>query len=168
MMPANNGLSQNARSAKGPTKIGHIIDASFLSPGAASFGKGFLIYKIWSKAVGHNIAKRARPFKLAGKILYVTTDTSAWMEELKYLKQEIIKKINTDLKSDAVEDIVFRLGRPPEKNPSNPHQPANIPKFKRQLTKKELDDVDRLVSPIKDDELRDIVRKAVIRSINTR
>ncbi|MBI3754531.1 MAG: DUF721 domain-containing protein [Deltaproteobacteria bacterium] len=150
-------------SAKGPTRLGHIIDSSFFSPDLETFGKGFLVYKIWPKAVGPGIAKRARPLKLSGKILSVTVDTSAWMEELKYLKEDIIKKINDELKERTVEDIVFRLGKIPEKDNATPHPAIRPSQSQRQLTQKEINAIDRLVSPIRDDELREIIRRAIKR-----
>src|SRR3990167_8110388 len=114
---------------KEPAVVGRILDTigetiSVGNQGFKTIAKGLSIQTIWSKTVGVNIAKRTRPLKLTGKTLYVTVATSTWMEELKYMKEDIIKKINTELRKKAVKDIIFRLGKVTEISTSNP-QPAS-------------------------------------------
>ena len=154
--------------SKGPTKIEHILTAlsgtpPFDSQSLNTIMKGFSIKKAWAKAVGANIAKRAQPLKIAGKTLYVTVATSTWMEELKYLKKDIIKKINNDLKEQTVEEIVFRLGAIAENNTSK-NQPSAISRqpSKHQLSQKEMDDIDRMLKPIKDVGLKETIKNAMV------
>ena len=162
---------------KEPAVVGRILDTfwetiSGGNPGFKTIAKGLSIQTIWSKTVGVNIAKRTRPLKLKGKTLYVTVATSTWMEELKYMKEDIIKKINTELRKKAVKDIIFRLGKVTEISTSNP-KPASPkadrsakggPQRSHQLTQKEIDNIDTLVSLIKDNELKETIRRALITS----
>ncbi|MBI5048223.1 MAG: DUF721 domain-containing protein [Deltaproteobacteria bacterium] len=163
--------------AKGPIRIGHIIDSSLSSPGFETIVKGLSIHKIWSKTVGLNISKRTRPLKLTGKTLYVTVATSTWMEELKYLKQDIIKKINTELKEEAVKDIIFRLGKIAEistpmlcsehsvlkhRSAPNPQSAACNSQYSHQLPQKDMENIYRLVNLIKNNELQGTILKAMV------
>src|SRR3989304_1549610 len=98
-------------SIKEPVKIGNILSVFWRNNTPNAMANWFRIISIWPKIAGINIAKRARPLKIAGKTLYLTVETSAWMEELKYIKEDIIKKTNNELQYTAVEDIIFRLGK---------------------------------------------------------
>ncbi|MBI5875462.1 MAG: DUF721 domain-containing protein [Deltaproteobacteria bacterium] len=96
---------------KEPARIGNILSAFLDNHAPKAVANGLAIHSIWPKIAGANMAKKTMPLKIIGKTLYLKVETSSWMEELKYLKQDIIKKINNDLKQEAVEDIVFRLGK---------------------------------------------------------
>jgi len=114
--------------------------------------KGFAIARVWKDVVGDHIARRAQPSNLMGKTLYITVSSSTWMEELRYLKLEIIKGINARLKEDLVEEMVFKLGRVDKghsKKEAHPTHPT--------LSKEEKRVIERLTSPIKDDGLREVV-----------
>ena len=150
-------------SAKGLSSIRDILYNPFSTDGFAKVVKGLSICKIWQRAVGPNIAKKTLPLKLAGKTLYVTVATSTWMEELKYLKKDIIKKINNDLKEQTVEEIVFRLGAIAENNTSKNQPSANSRQpSKHQLSQKEMDDIDRMLKPIKDVGLKETIKNAMV------
>lgn len=153
-------------STKEPAKIGNILSAFWRKNTPKAVANWFRVLSIWPKIAGINIAKRARPLKIAGKTLYLTVETSAWMEELKYIKEDIIKKINNELQDTAVKDIVFRLGKityaqktPAPTRRSNPLAGNAHP---TQLSQKEMDNIDRLVIPVKDEELKETIRRAII------
>ena len=152
---------------KEPAVVGHILDTfwktiSVGNPGFKTIAQGLSIQMIWPKTVGVNIAKRTKPLKLTGKTLYVTVATSTWMEELKYMKEDIIKKLNTELRKEAIKDIIFRLGKVTEIANSNPHPAIRNPQHSHQLTQKEIDNIDKLVSLIKDNGLKETMRRALI------
>ena len=155
-------------STKEPAKIGNILSAFWRNNTPDAVANWFRVLSIWPKIAGINITKRARPLKIAGKTLYLTVETSAWMEELKYIKEDIIKKINKELQDTIVEDIVFRLGKithaqktpaPTRRSNSNPLLGNAHP---TQLSQKELDNIDRLVILVKDEELKETIRMAII------
>ncbi|MEO0092789.1 MAG: DUF721 domain-containing protein [candidate division WOR-3 bacterium] len=78
---------------------------------------------LWNRAVGKEVKKHTKPYAIENGTLVVLVDNSAWMNELIFLKKEIIKKLNelivsrlkTDTKqsetekTDIVKDIRFRL-----------------------------------------------------------
>ena len=150
-------------STKEPAKIGNILSAFWRNNTPKAVANWFRVLSVWPKIAGINIAKRARPLKIAGKTLYLTVETSAWMEELKYIKGDIIKKINEELQDTAVEDIVFRLGKithAPTRRPNSNPLAGNV--HTTQLSQKEMDNIDRLVIPVKDEGLKETIRRAII------
>jgi len=50
---------------------------------------------LWRRAVGNEIKKHTKPYSIENGVLVVLVDNSAWMNELTFLKTEIIKKLNT-------------------------------------------------------------------------
>ncbi|MBI3755855.1 MAG: DUF721 domain-containing protein [Deltaproteobacteria bacterium] len=149
---------------KEPARIGNVMAAFLDNHAPKTVANCLVIHSIWPKIVGANMAKKTMPLKIIGKTLYLTVETSAWMEELKYLKEDIIKKINNDLKQEAVEDIIFRLGKInllasfPRSHQQTASSSAPLP----QLSRQEIDNIDKLVSCIKDTILKETVRQAMI------
>lgn len=68
------------------------------------------VWNLWDNAVGDVIAKNARPEAFKGRILLVHVNSPPWMHQLQFLKKDIIKKINTALGKDLVQDIKFKIG----------------------------------------------------------
>jgi predicted nucleic acid-binding Zn ribbon protein len=68
------------------------------------------IWNLWDSAVGEAIAKNARPAAFKGKLLLVHVVSSTWVHELKFLKKDIIKKINEAFGKTLVEEIKFKIG----------------------------------------------------------
>jgi len=155
-------------STREPVKIGNILSVFLRNNTPNAVANWLRIVSIWPKIAGTNIAKRATPLKIAGKTLYLTVETSAWMEELKYMKEDIIKKINNELQDTAVEDIIFRLGKitHTEKTSFQTRRPNytslahNV--HTSHLSQKEMDAINRLVVAIKDDGLKETIRRAII------
>ena len=54
---------------------------------------------LWRRAVGNEIKKHTKPYSIENGVLVVLVDNSAWMNELTFLKTEIMKKLNTYISS---------------------------------------------------------------------
>lgn len=67
------------------------------------------LLSLWSEIVGEKIAGHTEAIKIRGKILYVSVDGSAWAQELSYLKEEIMRKINAKAGETAIEEIRFKV-----------------------------------------------------------
>jgi predicted nucleic acid-binding Zn ribbon protein len=68
------------------------------------------LWEQWTDLVGAVIAENARPAAIKGKLLLVNVSSAPWMQQLQYLKQELIQKLNRALGRDAVEEIRFKIG----------------------------------------------------------
>ena len=68
------------------------------------------LWDLWEDAVGEQIAENTRPAAFKGKILIVYVSSSTWMQQLQFLKKDMITKINNVLGEELIEEIKFRIG----------------------------------------------------------
>jgi len=61
----------------------------------------------WPEFVGERVAEVSQAVKVERQILYVKVQTSAWRNELAFMKEKIIAKIDSDIGSDVIKDIRF-------------------------------------------------------------
>ncbi len=65
----------------------------------------------WKKIVGDAVARNARPAALRSGVLYVQASSSVWLQQLQFLKADMMEKINGALGADLVRDVRFRIGK---------------------------------------------------------
>jgi predicted nucleic acid-binding Zn ribbon protein len=68
------------------------------------------IWAMWEEAVGKSIAGHARPSWIKNGCLRVIVSDSIWLQELEYVKETIIEKVNGKLGRNAVQRIDLRFG----------------------------------------------------------
>lgn len=77
------------------------------------------LWEQWTDLVGPTIAQNARPAAIKGKLLLVHVSSAPWMQQLHYLKNELMGKLNSALGKESVKDIRFKIGPVQEhKDPS--------------------------------------------------
>jgi predicted nucleic acid-binding Zn ribbon protein len=65
---------------------------------------------IWPEIVGPMAAQNARPRAFEGKILVVHATSSSWIQELQFLKGEILQRISEKIGANRVSEIRFKIG----------------------------------------------------------
>jgi predicted nucleic acid-binding Zn ribbon protein len=70
----------------------------------------------WEKIVGPRVAAHTSPDSLKKGMLWVRVDSSPWLHQLSFLKEEIVAKANQLCDEDLVQEIRFHLGRPKERS----------------------------------------------------
>mmetsp|Transcript_3101 Transcript_3101/g.1817 ORF Transcript_3101/g.1817 Transcript_3101/m.1817 type:complete len:107 (+) Transcript_3101:5609-5929(+) len=68
------------------------------------------LWEIWENAVGKIIAENTKPAAFKGNLLIVHVNNSAVLQQLRFLKEDMITKLNNALKEDIVKNIRFRIG----------------------------------------------------------
>ncbi len=68
------------------------------------------VWEVWNHAVGEMIAENARPSAFRGGLLIVNVSSSAWLQNLQFEKDEIIKRVNAGLGKHQVKEIQFKIG----------------------------------------------------------
>ena len=68
------------------------------------------IWKVWEEAVGRAVAKNAWPSWIKNGRLIVKVSDPIWLQELKFVEEDIRKKLNRRLGRAAVEKIEFKIG----------------------------------------------------------
>ena len=92
------------------TPIGPILE-TILDRYREKSGGGILhLIQSWEKVVGPPIADNAKPFAVKGSLLLVHVSSSVWMHQLRFLKADLLEKLNQDLGGKRIEDIKFKIG----------------------------------------------------------
>jgi predicted nucleic acid-binding Zn ribbon protein len=68
------------------------------------------IWAMWEEAVGKAIADHAHPLWIKNGCLRVNVSDSIWLQELEYVKETIIEKLNVKLGRNGVQKIDLRFG----------------------------------------------------------
>ncbi|HOV89863.1 MAG TPA: DUF721 domain-containing protein [Syntrophorhabdaceae bacterium] len=66
-------------------------------------------FSLWENIVGDKIAMHAKPAKIKGRILYIEVDDPLWLAQMKYMKLDILEKLERQIKDGVFQDIKFYL-----------------------------------------------------------
>ena len=61
----------------------------------------------WTTYVGETVASQARPIRLRGNTLVIQVNDPLWMQQLMFLKQELLRKYRKDFPKLGLTDIYF-------------------------------------------------------------
>jgi hypothetical protein len=119
----------------------------------------YTIVHRWVEVVGERLAARTQPKTLRNGVLVVTVANSAWLNELSFLRGQILQHINQMLGERAVSAIRLVAGkvvpcaspvaREPEESSSYVELPPDA-----------VERIDREVAAIEDPMLREAIRQA--------
>ena len=68
------------------------------------------IWKVWDDVVGPAVSRNTRPSWIKNFRLRVTVSDPIWLQELKFVEEDIRERLNKRLGRRAVEKIDFRVG----------------------------------------------------------
>jgi predicted nucleic acid-binding Zn ribbon protein len=69
------------------------------------------ILKVWNHQLDPNIAAHAHPTGLRNGTLFVSVDSSAWLDEIvRYRRREILERLQNSFGRDLIARISFRAG----------------------------------------------------------
>ncbi|MGE5579741.1 MAG: DciA family protein [Bacillota bacterium] len=86
--------------------VGDILAKSLSDMGLYPKAQKYKVFSLWPKIVG-DIARYAAPRRLSGEVLFVATASSVWSQELYFMRDSILAKINQALGGQEVRDIRF-------------------------------------------------------------
>jgi hypothetical protein len=72
--------------------------------------RAYRIWTFWNDEVGDLIARRAQPARFRDGVLFVTVASHSWMQELRFLKDDLRDRLNARLGANLVRDIFFISG----------------------------------------------------------
>lgn len=119
---------------------------------------------VWLQAVGSRIAAQSKPDCIKKSVLFVKVANSAWMQQLHFMKREIIEKFNDLLQTEPVKDIFFAIGEiaAPATVKTDPVDcDDEMPALKARDKKM----IEKSLSAVADEELRAILKRAMTREV---
>ena len=121
--------------------------------------KGYAAWGVWEKAVGDKIAQQAQPAFMRGGVLFVKCSSSAWMQQLQFMKGKICEQLNRLLGKEVIKDIRFQMGM--IDHPSRGD--ASVKGQEVALDAAEQARIDEALQPLADPEMREIARRIMIK-----
>jgi predicted nucleic acid-binding Zn ribbon protein len=80
--------------------------------GEQDLSAGIEAYKVfshWNEIVGPKVAAHAQPVRLARNVLYVEVNDHLWLAQLKYMKGDILKRLESRIRKGLFTDLKFFL-----------------------------------------------------------
>ena len=122
------------------------------------------LLEIWRQSVGPQIATRTHPENIRRGTLFVKVATSVWMQQLQYMKKEIIEKMNRLHGGETVQNIRFVIGEIPSRPAGEKRDERPGPDLDaRSLTDDDKKEIASSLSVVGDAELRDIMKRVITR-----
>jgi hypothetical protein len=119
----------------------------------------------WQRAVSERVLANARPVRLDGGVLTLHTTSAAWANTLQLESENLLAKMRELSRECRLTELRFRVGRMPD--PATPLRA--LPEPPKTVPLIELpEDVARELAHIRDDRLRDSVRRAVAMGLGNR
>jgi len=115
------------------------------------------IWVVWDEAVGKRIATHAQPAAFRDGTLTIHVDSAPWMQQLNFLKKELISKVNEALGEEKVKEIYMKGGK--IKAPATT-APAKEVK-RRELTPEERGWISEQAQTVEDPELRAVFESLI-------
>ncbi len=123
----------------------------------------FQILNAWHKAVGPQISAQTAPFKFKNKTIFINVSTPAWLQQLRFMKQEIMDKVNSEFKGGGITNIHFSIGDIP-KAFVKPEDRFIDPDL-RLLKERDKRIIRENLAQIRDKELKDILKRVMTKEI---
>ena len=117
-----------------PAPLAELLAAALRGKPAEKRLREGKIWEIWGATVGPQIASRARPAAFRDGTLTVAVASAPWMQQLSFMKREIIAKLNEGLGEPLVQEMFLKTGKipaaekvtPRRRPPQRPLAPAEV------------------------------------------
>lgn len=116
--------------------------------------KGYHVFDVWEEVVGPRVARHTQPKRFQGHVLWVTVDTTVWMQQLTFLEGKIKKKLNQAMGSQIIQKIRFQIGELtslPKEQPESARSPEWWEAPIEESVKK---NIEKEVAVLNDEELK--------------
>ncbi len=98
------------RKGRAPEQVTTILERVLSSLNLGIKVKQYRIWDVWNSVVGEAIARQAQPQQIRAMVLWVTVSSSTWMQQLEFMKRQIVERINERIGETVISNIRFRIG----------------------------------------------------------
>ncbi len=118
-------MARRRRKKSDALPIGDAILSALSQAGMKNMARRFQITRIYEDTVGKVVARRSHPVGFNNGVLVLKSQSTAWQNELTFLKEDLKVRLNEALGSAIIQDIRVVAGNKYE-DPS-PVIPADVP-----------------------------------------
>jgi len=119
----------------------------------------------WTEIVGDHVGRHTWPDSIRHRKLYLVAENSVWLQQLRFLKPELLAKINAASDGDVITDIVLRVGTLPQPEVTPDDRTAQAEQLVHELGEDLQAAVDESVQPVADRDLRERLRSLLAKSL---
>ena len=148
-----------------PQPLGEILSSAFKKRGMAIRLEENTLFKLWPQAVGQQIALQTQPDRIHAGTLFVRTTSSVWVQQLHFMKEDILQKINQLAGKKTVRDIHFTVGFSPSRTRAKTEETVGK---KINLKARDRKMIDESTEKLSDPELAAIVKRTMEKEISRR
>lgn len=146
--------------------IGEILSAALKRKGLSLKLDENNVLKLWPKAVGPQIALQTQSDAVRNGILFVKTTSSVWVQQLHFMKDDILRKLNELAGVNSISAIRFTIGHKTSDRAGSGKETS--PLKKSYLKDRDKKMIDECTGPITDNELAAILKRVMKAEINRR
>jgi hypothetical protein len=144
-------------------RIGHEVERELARGGSRDAIPLAALTAAWPEVVGDAIARQAWPLRIARDgTLHVATSSATWANELGFLADEIVERLQARLGPDAPSRLRCAVGPVPESAADEPQATVEPPP---EVPAEISAEADSAASAIDDPELRELVARAARASL---
>lgn len=147
-----------------PAAVADLLGAILRGTPAEKRLKEGRIWLVWESAVGSRIASHAAPAAFRDGTLTLTVDSAPWMQQLSFLKRELIAKVNGELGEDLVKDLYMKGGRVKAAAPAEKPAPVK----RRELSDEEQAWIAEQSVSVTDPDLRAVFESLIKKDLENR
>jgi hypothetical protein len=145
---------------KRPKPIRSILEKTFETLEIDVHLKAYSIWGAWKEIMGESVALQTQPRSIRNRILFIDVSHPTWMQQLQFLKPQLLGKINTFLGKPHIQDIRFKLGKIPP-TISTPTKARDW--CDEELDGKTLKRIENLLQKIDDGEVKKSLKEVLVK-----
>ena len=69
------------------------------------------VWDTWDDITKGPVSDNSKPAAIRGDALYVNVSSSPWLQQLQFLKDDLLEKLNNNSKNVTFKKIIFKIGR---------------------------------------------------------
>ena len=156
------------KGAKSPPSMGEVLGEFLRRTGINRKIQEQKILNAWGEAVGQGVAERTQPIRVQNRVLQVKVANSVWMQELQFMKELIMQKLQQQTGKNILQYLRFFIGEiEPSggKDRNKKKESALRDGLSSGLSEAERERIDGALSGLTDPELREILGRIYARGL---
>jgi len=144
------------RKSKYWSTIGDTINKATKRIGIGKRMRQYELWNQWDTIAGPLVAAHAKPCRWQGNVLVLAVEHASWMQELSYLRSELLEKIRNHIPHIVINDLRFEIGKITNA-PKISEEKSDLPA----LDEHEREFIEQAAKEIRDDQTRLAVHELI-------